>query len=395
MKTWVFYLFIFFISFDAFASPKCDYSDVYQIQVSLNPKDPKSKKIPYYYRLKNGTDSQNPTVIFIPGGPGEHSIGFDPTVPAQYSLIQIDPRGTGCNQEVFDQEDRSFYNGENLAHDILELIIKLKLKNYIVYGSSYGTVLATILTNTLAKKYTHQPISLVLESTLGRATESLKEAYGHFSEIWNEKFKPLTMEQKKPFLSDSPFGLTQEELGEFLFQALYGEESYLDQLIKMGTKSENHDYIKRAITRDLTALAKQEESENEYLFKKISCEELHRFPVAQPKLIAGKLEFEAASYYCEEFFLSNPFDSKNYPISVPIYYFVGKKDPITPPWQTNLHFIKQPELTKKTQTIISNEPHAALQALTECQTEVWEAMYKHLPLKNALKECPQEVKILQ
>lgn len=55
----------------------------------------------YKYALRKGTDSKKPTVIFLPGGPGLPSIGSaNPKVPQEFSAIQTDPRGVGCNSPI-------------------------------------------------------------------------------------------------------------------------------------------------------------------------------------------------------------------------------------------------------------------------------------------------------
>jgi pimeloyl-ACP methyl ester carboxylesterase len=54
---------------------------------------------PYKAKVMTGTDPSLPTIVFLPGGPGLPSIGSSsPKVPKQFSVIQTDPRGVGCNE---------------------------------------------------------------------------------------------------------------------------------------------------------------------------------------------------------------------------------------------------------------------------------------------------------
>src|SRR5437763_560877 len=86
------------------ASPDpCSGLEVHSIQRPMVPGVAAgSAKFNYKYRYISG-DASAPTVIFIPGGPGDPSMQFRNArgafgFPASFGVVLTDPRGAGCNK---------------------------------------------------------------------------------------------------------------------------------------------------------------------------------------------------------------------------------------------------------------------------------------------------------
>lgn len=109
--------------------------------------NPSAGTFPYRYELSFvNKDPEATTAVYLPGGPGGGSIGetarFQENFPTM-NLVLIDPRGVGCNFQGPDGFKLRQLSTEEHARDVLDVIKQLKLKNFIIYGISYGTVVGT------------------------------------------------------------------------------------------------------------------------------------------------------------------------------------------------------------------------------------------------------------
>lgn len=108
----------------------------------------------YRYEMRRATDGA-PTVVVLPGGPGQGAIGDIHTlamvqmIPENFGVIAIDPRGVGKNDFGADREEK-IYSSALVAHDVYEVIRHENLDQYLIYGESYGTVVATHLAHLLS-----------------------------------------------------------------------------------------------------------------------------------------------------------------------------------------------------------------------------------------------------
>ena len=113
------------------------------------PEQADSPTFGYSYKVFPGTDPNAATIVFLPGGPGGTSISVERDedhAPASYTLIATDPRGVGCNAAPSsDYYPDEFYSSLHFADDVIAIIEREKLDNYLIYGVSYGTQLATMV----------------------------------------------------------------------------------------------------------------------------------------------------------------------------------------------------------------------------------------------------------
>lgn len=101
-----------------------------------------SQTFDYSYQIVSYRDRDEPTIIYIPGGPGGASMNKPALIPAG-KIILTDPRGVGENYNYWSAGGQiQDLSSEAVAEDILSIIREKKLKKYVIYGISYGTVVA-------------------------------------------------------------------------------------------------------------------------------------------------------------------------------------------------------------------------------------------------------------
>jgi len=164
----------------------CIKSNIYSVSTAISIDQPQPGTFQYYYQYIQKGDPSTPTIVVIPGGPGGKSIDDQPEnpyfdwiqmlygFPQKYNAILTDPRSIGCNQVNKNLPIDSF-SSQNVANDIVAIILKLNLKNYIIYGHSYGTVVATLLGQLSSAGIIPKPRAIILSGTLGNYFKNHKE----------------------------------------------------------------------------------------------------------------------------------------------------------------------------------------------------------------------------
>jgi len=180
-----------------------------------------------YRRLGHG-----PVVVCHPGGPGFSSAYFGDLAALweQYTLIMLNPRGTGGSGRP---ADKRAYQIEDYVTDVEELRVHLGLERMLLLGHSHGGIVA----QAYAAKFPGRVRALVLASTLARfaaeqETVMREEMEKRSGQAWyQDATQALEQEQAAKFETD-------EELAELTFRELplyfahFGpaEAGYLDTL---------------------------------------------------------------------------------------------------------------------------------------------------------------------
>jgi len=200
---------IFFASY-GLASDVCSTPEIQQTNRPLSTKSTDTFK--YSFRLLQGTNNQLPTVIYLPGGPGQASIApSDPRLSTEYNYIQTDPRGAGCNINYLKKGKKEDINTEVIASDIIAIIESLNLDNYILYGTSFGTALATVVASEAERLGLPKPKSLVLQGVIGRTFRGAEGQEGYVAE-WHKSKNEITAEHLSKFKTNSlPLGFSSRE----------------------------------------------------------------------------------------------------------------------------------------------------------------------------------------
>lgn len=347
----------------------------------------------YRYTMSEGTDPSAPTVIFIPGGPGQTSTDAPLSIPGEFSLIRTDPRGVGCNQS--DTLTDADLTSEQIAKDILAIVRDRHLTRYILHGISYGTVVATMAAALAPAEHTPPPLAVVLEGTIGRAFHA-----GEYDKGYISRWQKLRAQIPARLLSELsqanlPLGISSRQMASWISaMTIFGEvptgvDYGLFQLQRLDQVHENPDDADnlRGLIRTLTA---PPSAARLRLYRDITCHELvpdMRDVVYDFDLKNGEL-VDSGLRLCDGEALDRPFDAGNYPVSAPIYYFSGREDPATPPFQARYHF--ETQKAQRTLVSIANGGHQALSnTLGDCVTPIWRAIAHNDSdeFDSALKSC--------
>lgn len=298
---------------------------------------------------------------------------------AGLSTIAIDPRGTGCN----------FYPRT--------LLRQLKLNNYVVYGTSYGTVLGTVLVSEIENDQTlPQPRALVIEGTLGAKIGSFENYYLSWVELWREYLQsnPEVEEALMTFVPQ--LGKSSDAWGTFIADAFALDfrpvEEKLRLLVELqrGTLdadrsaeliawfTENVDEPYAFSTWSLT-FAGSKRVENLIACREIASPwESRSFHLEAQMLVPRPVDGAPNIDFCGGRQVSHPYDASNYQLKSPVYYWQGDIDPQTPIASAQYHFQSQHFSKKKVFLTIKgagHRPSRFADQLGQCIPQLWERVF--------------------
>lgn len=398
---------IFFLlaSSAAFANQPdyCHGPDVQKIQVPYYPDRPGSPVFDLAFQYVKNIELDAPTIIFLPGGPGGRSMQqwtpmnhFFFTFPKEgYNYILTDPRSRGCNEQAEGLFPEDALSTDYLASDIIAIVGYLKLEKFILYGHSYGTMLATVVANRL-EMLQMRPMAVVLSSSVGRARKPRVESvYQDFVLQW-ENFKKALPQSISERLSglNLPFDLSRSLWGTFISNGLIEGTSYVvkgNRLRKMLLALESENSTDLDNLRDAVASSTyQPPSEGKArIYRQITCQEIAEDVYDGPdelQLINGSLQIPAPNL-CRDLHLRHPFDSSAWKIKAPIFYFGGGNDPATPTWQQRYHFDGQTQ-AKRFMVTIPDSGHGAFAELTYCKEAIWNSIGQNgVSFETTLATC--------
>jgi len=379
---------------------------VVTIERPMFPDNENSQTFGYSFKVFPGTDPNAPTVIYLPGGPGQAGIGTSregAVPPGEYTLIETDPRGVGCNAaETPDHYPDAFYNTVYIADDVLAIVETLRLDSYVLYGISYGTALATVVASRAQQRGLSAPRALVLEGVLGRAFAAAEPEQGFF-EQWMAIYIHLPVDIQKQFqVTPLPFGFSALEWGSILENALpsaavpaTGEQySQLEVVLRAGLAADADQATRDAVESGLAELAHNPTDDFvERIHHAIACHELTETdPTA---MVLGPDGLVVVSQDCQDVLLDRPYAASDWPVAAPIYYYTGTNDPNTPPWQADVHFSVETSAARSL-VHVTRAGHNALRSnLTDCMPTLWAAMVSDGDFEAALATCTWPTELLR
>jgi len=368
------------------------------VSTTLRPMFPGHSDSPtfgYSFKVYPGTDPTLPTVIFLPGGPGQASISAEresDVVPAAYTLIATDPRGLGCNApEAVDDYPSEFYDSVFLAGDVLAIVQALALDDYILYGISYGTELATITASRAEAEGVTPPRALVLEGVLGEDFPRDGQVEEAFQSQWRI-LRDRLPEAVRTQLSSTPLplGLSAEAWGGGITTMLSlatvepplsVAESLLLSLAPEASEEERESLRQTVIELNEPSL----DAFGLRLHEEISCHELTETNFRTLALEGGELV--RTESYCDDEPLDRPYAAANWPVSVPIYYFSGTDDPNTPSWQAQAHYDAEVGAPRELVSVIGAGHNPLGFNLTDCLDVLWSAIATSSTFSSAVDSC--------
>jgi pimeloyl-ACP methyl ester carboxylesterase len=380
----------------------CASPEIRRIDRPVVPDDAKSPSFSYAYRVSPGTQPDAPAIVFLTGGPGQGAIATDHAeFPAENTLVLLDPRGVGCNApKPGEQFPEAFYTTENLASDVVAVLADLKPSAYVIYGVSYGTMLATVTAGKIASGYdVPAPKAVVLEGVLTRAFHTDGEVSAEFSRQWLAALDRATPEVQSLFANGQrPLELSAREWGGGIQTALMvgnalqspGMVDALLALLQPGLPPVNLENLKQ------TLLALSESAPNSSLephglrmHKIIGCNEIVADYFDVMHLIDGKLV--PMDDLCPNTVVPFPYDAADHSIKAPIVYLQGERDPATPYAIAREHLDTQPQ-TERVFISVPDGGHNVRSNFDECAPMLFASIAAGgADLEQAVAACPVKV----
>lgn len=373
--------------------PTAQGTEICQISLTLD-----SKPAFYNYEIKRAKPG-SPTVIAIPGGPGQglignlNSIKASDFIPDDYGVITIDPRGVGKNDFGADPKN-DIYTSLNAAKDILQVIDQEKLDNYFIHGQSYGTVLATILGNLIESSNLPKARGIILS---GVVADKFDDSLKGYNDQLQRLLTSYSKEDQKKIIAnlkvlESTFGENKRVFGILFYNALISnvEDSTSDGItginmkkffdeIRMGAFDSPNQAMQFFTT---TAVRVGKIKKPIDLIRKnsmaeiIKCHELS----TNDSMVDMHFDFDKFQLISEisdcakkGYTLDRPYQSAEFQIKdTPLFYVQGLLDPATPLEKAKLHFDRQ-ENNNKIFIQFDIYAHTALMGLWPCSLGLWES----------------------
>ena len=337
-------------------------------------------------------DPRKGTIVFIPGGPGQATIDdLDPATmdqdfpsPKGAEVIQIEPRGVGCNQAELANYPVEIYSTDSFAEDALSIIRGLGLKDYVIYGASYGTMVAT----TLAAKIEHtrdvpKPRAVVLTGLVGKPWPIGHTQDEDFAREW-EHYKataPASAQAGLHLLIDqeNALGYGSGQWAGFIrynisnglmFTSATPKHLLTSRLEKIGAG----DPAALADLRKFMGTPKPGPKPvvNSELFMQIACTELSPAPEHTLSLEHGRFVVTyGKTNRCAGRALTRAWYAKDYPFTAPIFYFQGAHDPASPIWGMDAHFAAERNAPRYALVATYGGHGALYTSYLQCKDALW------------------------
>jgi proline iminopeptidase len=291
----------------------------------------------------------------IPGGAGAPSIGYAPgaVFPPTFNVIYTDVRGVGCNINADNPFTPDALTTEYFSRDVLSIVQVLGLRKYVLFGVSYGTVQATVMANIAQNEGIQTPSALVLEGISGHWSITARNVLD-LNKEWTRTKALLPASVADSFSrTPLPLGLSSADWYSFLFSTLnagttpqWGNNAahYLRPL-----GSSDPDVVAQAaidIKNKIDGIKTGFPPETVRLATILHCTETAGSVYAKD-FVNGEI-VNTGQDACPQWGLGfvHPYDSAQYPVTVPIYYFEGSEDPDTSPENALYHFNHQTQANR-------------------------------------------------
>ncbi len=342
------------------------------------------------YRVFESRRAAAPTVIVVPGGPGQALMADDAarsfalgSVPlSDFRVVYVDARGAGCNHlPKLDAPDAEVFSIDRVAEDLVALIQAEAQSDYFLFGASFGTTAVTVAAQRLEARGLPLPRRVVLEGVVGRSFTSFAEYFAPFGADWRrvEPMLPATWRAElttEPF--SGPLGYTRQQWGAFVSaQLILGDYpgqghllSYWLQGLDAGSAAAV-DYVQGFMSQ---IPGDTPSGPPDSLFRSIACRELWGSWQSDRELRDGELRALGEDACSGE--PRTPYDAAEHPARVPFVYFHGPFDPTTTTAQAEHHFTR-PGTGRRDLVTVPDAAHAPLTlGLTArgCAPQVWSAI---------------------
>lgn len=341
------------------ASDVCARADVHISKSLKNPALTTGSTIDFKYRLIQG-DPEAPLIIEIPGGPGVSSISeADPRPDQRLNWIQIDPRNTGCNAGL---EPMISSDTAVEIYDIAKIIVDLHPQKFFVFGTSYGSIVATRLVYYLEQNALPKPAGLILQGIIGHSFKKLEQENA-FAQQWQKYHSYFSAELATEFRKKMPFGVGKVHWVSYISNLLYfGETPDKGDLLMGMLKDLKNPASRRGLLDSIRTTENGGVQVDVFHF--VGCREV--FPTGAQVMFSEGLFVPTFNKFCADQPLVNPYDSATQQVHAPIFYFSGQQDPATPFNQAVYHYKQQQFAPKRFITVPSGSHNALTINLKDC-----------------------------
>ncbi len=396
----------------------CLGPSIFSVKAKLEPGNSESTVFDFRYQLLKANVANAPTILVIPGGPGGISIrdwsaadadtlnafaryGF----PAGYNILFTDPRSIGCNLGDATAFPDNSISTENFAQDIVAIIRELHLKDYYIYGHSYGSQVGTVLAGLVERQGVQPPKAVILSGVLGRTFYGEGETTAaQLGLQWNRLKPMLPVNVVATMQGISPIGISSEKWAIFLMWGLYKQSVLVgghmafplrDQLSLLASgDSRDSARLKSIVLAPSAGPEKsKEEKESEGRMNSIvACREISDVDY-DLRFEQGEVRF-GDKVNCSPWGLDRPYDAKDWPTSRPIFYISGEFDPAAPPFQAQ-HHIRVEGQTDRFLIAVTDGGHSKIgDFLPDCKEGLWKSFSAEgAGLADALAGCVAETKL--
>ncbi len=348
------------------------------------------------------------TIVWLGGGPAEALVNHQQLVsemfPPEVQVLLVEYRGFGVNKpiassgpgnEVTEFVDSAFkdFNSDTITTDVIEVLKSEKIEKYILFGQSFGTIVATKLAALSEQNGLKKPFRVVLEGSIAKSP-TLEEAQ-ETAKLFNVLLKQLDTAAHKVLQDSKSFDYTRAEW-DILFRYFVlanGGDFAVDQFNTLipyfyGTLEQieaGKAYVAPLIKAAKDALG---ESYKEYGQHEQSFESLATLAQRQiaPKILLSEIRYDSAELVLRDGTYSveqnqfdeslikhfNPFDSSKWQISSPVYYIHGELDTATYLGTGKSHANSQFSTPFKCFSVVENVGHSPLSMLdSSMKHQVW------------------------
>jgi proline iminopeptidase len=331
-----------------------------RVQVPVDYNNPKKGLTSVYSWTYEPFNPMKPTILFFEGGPGGSSRGKDFNLP-NFNIIHLDQRGIACSQAETKKQhkDHNYYSSISTARDADEIRKAYKIDKLTVYGSSYGTVPATIYGSLFAANTR----AVILEGVVFQSN----------TEHWRDE-ATLRIAQK---IYNNLSQLDKDTIGQMNRQDPHAFSDLINQLMYLDDAEENLKKLLdmyRSEAQHKKSNKPDDEGSNMYLsvqaFRMINCKEFGMLTAPGRDIIVlptGKLVYDnskqrSPARFCKGTGIKQRiaeifnYDATNFPLYVPTIYFQGARDGATPGGDAVRHY-KQVAKSQKQIFIMPNGGH--------------------------------------
>jgi pimeloyl-ACP methyl ester carboxylesterase len=381
-------------------SEQCPFANVITCDLPIYWDRPGLQTFPYSFQIQPATEPSPepiPIGIVINGGAGAPSIGKGPgaVFPPTFHVIYTDVRGVGCN--IGDPEHpypTDMFTTEYFSRDVLAVVRFLLLTDYFLFGVSYGTVQATVMANIAWNEGIQTPRALILEGILGLWSINAQEVVD-YNYQWNHAKTLLPASVVSSFeTEENPYGIPASDWMTLLAQTLNdgffperNGNSTVYYLYRLGNPLTRPGAIAR-INQKIAEIEAGYKPETARLARILHCTETAG-SIYKKALVNGQI-VNTGPDLCPPNVFVRPYDSRDYPVNVPIYYFEGSRDPNTSPANADHHFDYQTQTTRAFTTVLGGGHTDLSDALRQlgCRPAIFTAIARNpLGLADALRQC--------